>query len=63
MLEVVLFQFSPVRRQRLVVKEVMCQVVADVAEDAATEDRSGNVPVPVEHGMRQFPEGCCKSKE
>lgn len=50
-LEMVLLQFSPVCRQCLVVEEVMSQVVADVSEDAAAEDSSSNVPVPVKHGV------------
>lgn len=50
-LEVVLLQFSPVRRQSLVVEEVMSQVIADVSEDATTEHSSCNMPVPIEQGV------------
>ncbi len=34
---------------RFVVEEVMRQVVADVAEEATTEDCSRNIPIPVKH--------------
>lgn len=62
-LEVVLFQLSPVSGQGLVVEEVMGQVVTDVTEDTSTEDCSCHGPVPVEDGMSQLPEWGSKSEE
>lgn len=50
-LEVILLQLGPVRRQGLVVEEVMRQIVAYISENTATEDRRCNMPVPIEHGM------------
>lgn len=41
----------------------MRQIVADVAENAATEDCSGNIPIPVEHEVRKSVEWNCKYDE
>ena len=38
-------------------QEVMGQIVADVAEDAAAEDRNRDVPVPVEDEVGEAVEG------
>lgn len=62
-LEVILLQLSPARRQRLMVEEIMSQVVTDVSEDAAAEGSSCNMPIPIEYKMGQFPEGQCKDDE
>ena len=50
-LEVVLLQFSPVSRQRLMVEEVVRQVIADVTKNTTAEDSSCNRPVPVEDSV------------
>lgn len=63
MLEVILLEFSPVCGQSLVVEEVMGHVVADVTENTAAEDSSGNGPVPVEDGVGQLPERRGKCEE
>lgn len=39
----------------------MSQVVADVSKYTATEDSRCHVPVPVEDGMGELVERCCKS--
>jgi len=41
----------------------MRQVVANVAEDATTKDCSRNIPIPVEHKVRQLVEGDCKNQK
>lgn len=41
----------------------MCQIVADVAENTATEDHDRNVPVPVEDCMGELVEWCCEDEE
>lgn len=41
----------------------MRQVVADVTEDATTEDCSRNIPIPVEHGVRKSVKGDRKDNE
>lgn len=46
-----------VRHLRSMMQEVMRQVVADVAEDAAAVDRDGDVPVPVEDEVGEAVEG------
>jgi hypothetical protein len=51
MLEMVFLQLSPVRRESPVVKEVMGQIVANVAKDTTTKDSSGGRPVVPEDGM------------
>jgi hypothetical protein len=44
-------------------QEVVRQVVANVAEDAATEYSGGHVPVKVEDGVRETPERSGKDDE
>lgn len=56
-LQVVLLQRAVPRGQVAVVQEVVCQVVADVSEDASAVERGSCVPVVEENGMCQFPEG------
>jgi hypothetical protein len=41
----------------------MRQVVADVAENATTEDCSRNIPIPVEHEVRKSVKWDCKYNE
>lgn len=60
MLEVVFLECFPVRRQILVVQEVVSQVIADITEDATTEHRCRNMPIPVEYCVCEFPEWQCK---
>jgi hypothetical protein len=63
-LKVILLQFSPVCRQRLVVQEIVSQVITDVSKDAAAEDSGCNMPIPIEDCVGQFPErGCKRDKE
>ena len=45
------------------VKEVVCQVVADVAEDPSGEHGCRDVPVPVEHCVCELIEWYCKNDE
>lgn len=45
------------------VQEIMGQVVANVAKDTTTKDRSSDRPVPVKDCMCEFPEWSGKSKE
>lgn len=40
----------------LVVKEIVGQIVANIAKDTTTEDSSGCAPVPVEHSLCEIPE-------
>jgi hypothetical protein len=58
-LKVVLFQFSPVRGKRLMVKEVVCEVVTYVPKYTTAENSSRSVPIPEEDGMCEFPEWYC----
>lgn len=62
-LKVVLLQLLPVSWQRFVVEEIMCQIIADIPEYAATEDSGCDGPIPKEYGMRQFPEWRCEEKK
>lgn len=61
--EVVLLELAVPEGQVLVVEEVVRQVVADVAEDTAAEDRRRRVPVPVEDRVGQLPERRCQHYE
>ena len=45
------------------VQEVMRQVVADISEDATTENSGRGAPVVEENGVRQLPEGSRKCHE
>lgn len=62
-LEMVLLERAVPRREVAVVQEVMRQVVADVAEDAAAEDAGCDVPVVEKDGVGELPEGCGKDEE
>jgi len=53
-LQVIPLQTLPVRRQRLMMQEIMRQVVRDVSEDAAREYHDRDVPVPIEDGVREL---------
>lgn len=44
-------------------KEVVRQVVADVSENATTEDSGGYTPIPIEDGMCKLPKRSCKYEE
>ncbi|KAL2273974.1 hypothetical protein FJTKL_03761 [Diaporthe vaccinii] len=55
-LKVVFLELLVPERQILVMQEVVCHVVARVAEHAAREHSHGNEPVPVEEEVCQFPE-------
>lgn len=58
MLEMVLLQLSPIRRQIAVVQEVVRHVVQHIAKyTAAVSDQSG-VPVVEENKMGKLPERC-----
>ena len=48
---------------RLVVQEVVSQIVANVSKDTTTKDCSGSVPVIEENSVSEVPEGCSKRKE
>ena len=48
-----------VQNSRLVVQEVMGQVVADVAEYASTKDCYRGVPIVEEDGVGKLVEGRC----
>lgn len=61
--KVVLLQLLVPERQVLVVEEVMCHVVADVAEKPAAKDGRGHAPVPEEQRVCQFPERNCEGDE
>lgn len=56
-LEVILLQLLVPQRKVLVVEEIVCQVVADVAENAAAIDGCSHIPVPEEQRMCDPPEG------
>jgi hypothetical protein len=58
-LKVVLLQLSPVRGKRLMVKEVVREIVTYVPKYTTTENSSRNVPIPEEDGMCEFPEWYC----
>jgi len=62
-LKVILLQLSPIRWQSLMVQEVVRQIVADVTEDTAAEDRGSDRPIPVEYSVCKFPERNGKSGE
>lgn len=59
----VLLQLAPVRRQVAVVEEVVRQVVAHVAEDAAAVRNETSVPVPEDDGLGKLPEWRSKGGE
>lgn len=59
MLKMVFLELPPVCRKGLVVQEVMCQVIANVSEDAPAEDSSCYGPIPVEHSVCELPERGC----
>lgn len=44
-------------------KEVVCHVVAHVAEDTSTVHCSSSIPIVVEDGMSEFPEWRCEDEE
>ena len=48
---------------RSMMQEVMGQIVANVAEDAAAVDRDRDVPVPVEDEVGEAVEGCGEHDE
>lgn len=56
MLEVVFLKLLVPERQILVMQEVVCHVVTRVTEHAAREYSHGNIPVPEEDGVCEFPE-------
>ena len=56
----ILLQLLVGGRERLVVQEVMGQVVADIAKDASAKHRSGYIPVPVKDGVRKVVKWCCE---
>lgn len=58
MSEMILLQTLVPQREVLVMKEVVRQIVTDVAEDATTVDRRCHVPIPEEKGMSKLPERC-----
>jgi hypothetical protein len=58
-LKVVLLQLSPVRWKRLMVKEVVSEVIAYIPKYSTTEDSSCSVPIPEENCMCEFPEWYC----
>lgn len=47
----------------LVVKEVVCHIVAGVSEDTTTVGSQSGIPVPKDDSMCEFPERCCKDNE
>ena len=51
------------RNIRLVVQEVMGQIVTDVTKNTTTKDRGCGIPVVKEDCMCKVPEGCSKNKE
>jgi hypothetical protein len=59
----VLLEFLVPQRKVLVVKEVMCEIVADVSEDAATVGCSSSIPVVEEYSMCKLPERSGQSSE
>lgn len=59
-LQMILLELSPVGGQVAVVEEVMCHVVTDITKYATTEDGRGDIPIPKEYKMGQFPEWCCE---
>lgn len=61
--QVVLLELLVPQRQILMVQEVVCHVVACVAENAATVDCRRDVPIPKEDGMGEGPEGSGKHCE
>jgi hypothetical protein len=63
MRKVVLLQLLVVRRKLLVVKEVVCHIVAGVSEDTTTVGSQSGIPVPKDDSMCEFPERCCKDNE
>lgn len=59
MVQMVLLEGFVIGRERLVMQEVVGEVVADVAEDAPAEDGRCHIPVPVEDGVCEAIEWCC----
>lgn len=62
-LKVIFFEVLVPQGKVLVVEEVVRQVVAHIAEDAAAVNGGADVPVQPEDGMGQFPEGCSEDDE
>lgn len=44
-------------------KEVVRQVVTDIAEDTTTVNGGCNAPVPIEDGVRQLPKWSCENNK
>lgn len=51
------------RNLRLVVQEIMRQVIAHISKDSAAEDRGRCVPIIEEDSMCEFPEGSGEGNE
>jgi hypothetical protein len=62
-LEMVLFQLSPVCGKCFVVEKVVCHIVADVSKDSTAEYGGRGVPIPKEEGVCQLPERGCQSQK
>lgn len=60
-LKMILLELLVPQRKILVMKEIMCQVVADIAKDATTVSGYRSVPVPEDDGVSNLPEGQCES--
>lgn len=63
MSKMVLLEFLVPQRKVLVVKEVMCEIVADVSKDAATVSCTSSIPVVEEYSMCKLPERSSQSSE
>lgn len=61
--KVVLLELLVPEREVLVVQEIVSEIVANVAKDAAAEYGRGHVPVPVKDGVGQLPEWSCQHDE
>lgn len=61
--KMVLLEFLVPQGKVLVVKEVMCEIVADVSKDAATVSCTSSIPVVEEYSMCKLPERSSQSSE
>jgi len=63
MSKMVLLELLVPQRKVLVVKEVMCEIVADVSKDTATVGCTSSIPVVEEYSMCKLPERSSQSSE
>ena len=62
-LQMIFLELLPVSWQGLMVKEIVCQIVANIAKQTAGKYSCCNRPVPVENEMCKLPDRVCQSQE